>query len=139
MGTTDQNAIDELLTRAHTVAVLGASNRSGRPANYVPAYLHRSGFKVLPVNPRHVGEESWGEPFVGTLGRLREPVDIVNVFRRSADVALHVDEILSLEPQPHAVWLQLGIRNDEAARRLEAAGITVIQDRCILIDHRSLQ
>jgi predicted CoA-binding protein len=129
----------ELLQRSHTIAVLGASNRTGRPAYYVPQYLARSGYEVLPVNPRHAGETLWDHPFVSRLSDLDKPIDIVNVFRRSVDIPAHLDDILAMNPLPGAVWFQLGIRNDEAARRLEAAGIEVIQDRCILIEHRALR
>ena len=120
------------------MAVLGASNRKDRPAYYVPNYLVRSGYRVLPVNPDHLDETQWEQPFVATLAELDEQVDIVDVFRRPQDIPGHLDDILAMDPRPRAVWFQLGIRNDEAARRLEDAGIEVVQDRCILVEHRAL-
>ncbi|MEX2542507.1 MAG: CoA-binding protein [Trueperaceae bacterium] len=133
-----QGRISELLLESRTIAVLGASNRTGRPAYYVPKYLARSGYDVFPVNPRHLGETLWGHPFAATLGELEAATDIVNVFRRPADIPEHLDDILAMRPLPRAVWFQLGIRNDEAAARLRQAGLEVIQDRCILIEHRAL-
>ncbi|HEX7004474.1 MAG TPA: CoA-binding protein [Trueperaceae bacterium] len=138
MTTSSRTSIRDLLEGSRTVAVLGASNRRGRPAYYVPDYLARNGFEVLPVNPNHLGETEWEKEFVASLAELDEPVDIVNVFRRPQDIPPHLDDILSLDPLPRAVWFQLGIRNDDAARKLEEAGIQVIQDRCILVEHRAL-
>lgn len=138
MTVSAKDAIAEILDTSKTVAVLGASNRKGRPAYYVPAYLVRNGYNVLPVNPQHLGETQWERPFVGTLAELVEPIDIVDVFRRAEDIPAHLDDILAMKPLPRTVWFQLGIRNDGAARRLEEAGIEVIQDRCILVEHRAL-
>lgn len=128
----------ELLKTSRTIAVLGASNRLGRPAYYVPKYLARSGYDVFPVNPRHLDETLWGHRFAATLGDLETAIDIVNVFRRPRDIPEHLDDILAMRPLPRAIWFQLGIRNDAAADRLRRAGLEVIQDRCILIEHRAL-
>lgn len=126
------------LQGAKTIAVLGANPKRDRPAYYVPDYLRSRGHKVLPVNPAHAGKELFGERVHACLADLGEPVDIVNVFRRSEDVPAHLSDILAMTPRPKAVWLQLGIRNDEVVAALAAAGIDVVQDRCLLIDHRSL-
>jgi hypothetical protein len=133
--TTDEQA-REVLASARTVAVLGAHHEPARAACYVPEYLHQQGYRVLPVNPGLVGRTLWGQPVVARVTDLDEQVDIVDVFRRSADVAAHVDELLAMKPLPTVVWLQLGIVNDAATVRLVAAGIDVIQDRCTLADHR---
>ncbi|MEX2536487.1 MAG: CoA-binding protein [Trueperaceae bacterium] len=138
MTVTAPSSILELLRESRTVAVLGASNRTGRPAYYVPDYLARGGYQVFPVNPRHLGERQWDKPFVSTLVELDESIDIVDVFRRAEDIPAHLDDILAMRPLPRAVWFQLGIRNNDAAARLQAAGIEVVQDRCILIEHRAL-
>ena len=138
MEATAKTSIRELLESSRTVAVLGASNRKGRPAFYVPDYLVRNGFEVVPVNPGHLDETQWDEEFVATLAEIGRPVDIVDVFRRAEDIPGHLDDILAMDPLPRAVWFQQGIRNDAAARKLEAAGIQVIQDRCILVEHRAL-
>ncbi len=126
----------ELLAHSHRIAVLGASARRDRPSFEVTAYLARHGYEIIPVNPRYAGEELHGRTVLASLAEISEAVDIVDVFRRAEDVDDHVEEILAMRPLPAAVWLQLGIRNDDAARRLRAAGIIVVQDRCTKIEHR---
>ena len=130
--------IRRILNEARTVAILGAHPEQTRPANYVPAYLYANGYRVLPVNPGRVGVSLWGERVRASLTELEEPVDIVDVFRRSGALMGHLDEILGMNPRPKLVWLQLGIRNDAFARALVDAGIDVVQDRCTLADHRAL-
>ncbi len=130
--------MERLLRSARRIAVLGASPREDRPAFRVPRYLVRHGYEVLPVNARYAGQELHDRTVVGALTELGGTVDIVDVFRRAEDVPGHLDEILAMRPLPGAVWLQLGIRNDEAAARLREAGITVVQDRCIKIEHGRL-
>jgi hypothetical protein len=125
------------LEQARTVAVLGANADPTRPAHYVPAYLARQGYRLVPVNPAFVGQTIWGEPVVATLAEIDTPVDLVNVFRRPDQIPAHLDDILAMQPRPRVVWFQSGIRNDEAARQLAAAGIDVVQDRCIKTDHRA--
>ena len=131
-------SVRELLTTSRRIAVVGASSRVGRPSYDVAAYLALQGYEVVGVNPRAAGEELHGHEVVASLDGLGAPIDIVDVFRRSEDVPAHVEEILALTPLPRAVWLQLGIRNDEAAQRLRARGIEVVQDRCLKIEHRRL-
>jgi hypothetical protein len=137
MATTDA-VLARILRDARTIAVLGAHHEASRPAFYVPEYLAAQGYRVLPVNPALVGRELFGEPVRATLAELAGPVDLVDVFRRGDLVEGHVDDVLAMRPLPRVVWLQLGVRNDAAARRLEAAGIEVVQDRCTLADHRRL-
>ncbi len=127
--------VRDVLLRSRTVAVLGAHSDPSRPAHYVPAYLSAQGFRVLPVNPRLVGESLWGEPVRASLAELSGPVDILDVFRRSADLPDHEAEIIALHPA--VAWFQSGIRNDAVAGRLVAAGIDVVQDRCTLAEHRA--
>jgi predicted CoA-binding protein len=127
-----------LLAGVRTIAVIGASARDGRPANYVPAYMSRHGFEVVGVNPGIAGQTLFEAPVTATLAELERPVDLVNVFRRDADIPGHLDDILALDPPPKAVWIQLGLRNDEVAARLRAEGIAVIQDRCLMVEHRRL-
>ena len=130
--------LESLLAEVRTIAVIGASAREGRPANYVPAYLREQGYDVVGVNPTAAGGTLFGQPAVATLAELDRPVDLVNVFRRDADIPGHLDDILALEPRPRAVWIQLGLRNDAVAARLRAEGITVVQDRCLMVEHRRL-
>ncbi|GEM86894.1 CoA-binding protein [Meiothermus granaticius] len=125
---------ETLLRSAHTIAVLGASSRPDRPAFFVPDYLYRTGYRILPVNPAQVGQRLWGEPVVGSLGELHQDIDVLDVFRRSEVLFEHLDDILQAKPK--LVWLQSGIRNDAFAARLEAAGIAVVQDRCLMVEHR---
>ncbi len=136
---TTQEEIRRVLTEARTVAVLGAHGVTSKPAHYVPEYLHTQGYRILPVNPVFAGQTLWGETVRSTLVELGEPVDAVDVFRRSELLPPHVADILAMEPRPRWVWLQLGIRNDAVARELVAAGIEVIQDRCMLADHQRLR
>ena len=100
--------------------------------------MHDEGYRPIGVNPRFPGEEALGEPVRNTLAEITEPVDLVDVFRRSELIPKHVEDILAMKPRPKVVWFQLGIRNDDVARILEAAGITVVQNRCTLADHQRL-
>jgi predicted CoA-binding protein len=125
-----------LLAGARCIAVLGAHVDPGKPAHYVPDYLHRKGYRILPANPVYAGRTLWGEPVRASLAEISEPVDILDVFRRSAQLADHADEMLALRPS--LVWLQSGIRNDAVASVLEDAGIPVVQDRCLMVEHRRL-
>jgi uncharacterized protein len=130
--------IRDVLSRARTIAVLGAHHQPSRPAFYVPDYLHSQGYRVVPVNPTLVGTTLWGEPVRATLAEIAEPIDIVDVFRLAELLPGHLADLLAMKPFPRVVWLQLGIRNDAFAEALIAAGIDVVQDRCTLADHRSM-
>ncbi len=125
-----------LLGRARSIAVVGIKTGPNDDAFRVPLHMQACGWRILPVNPRVT--EVLGERCVPNLAQLSEPVDLVNVFRAAENVPAHIDEILALSPRPAGVWLQLGIRHDAAAQRLEAAGIAVVQDRCIMVDQRRL-
>lgn len=135
----DEAGIAEILRETKRIAVLGIKTESqaGQPAFYVPRYLQQAGFEVVPV-PVYFPDATriLGRPVFRSVAEVPEPVDLVNVFRRPQDVPPHVDDIIAAEPR--AVWLQSGIRNDEAARRLAEAGIRVVQDRCLMVDHRRL-
>jgi uncharacterized protein len=134
----DDAGLTRILREARTVAVLGAKARPGEPAYYVPAYLARAGYRVVPVNPTLAGTTILGEPVVPILAELSAPVDVVEIFRRPEYLPGHADEILALPWRPAVVWFQLGIRNDTAAARLAQAGIRVVQDRCMMPEHRRL-
>lgn len=132
---------DELravLTSSRRVAVLGASAREGRPAHDVPGYLAAAGYEIVPVNPSRVGTEMFGREVHARLSDLDDPIDIVDVFRPADRLPEHVDDVLAMRPLPKVVWFQLGIRNDDVAATLRAAGITVVQDRCMKQEHRRL-
>ena len=128
----------EILTSSPTIAVLGADQEPEKAAYYVPEYLHDEGYRIIGVNPDIQGEQLFGEPVRNTLAEIDEQVDLVDVFRKSELIPQHVEDILAMSPRPKVVWLQLGIKNEDAARILEAAGITVVQNRCTLADHQRL-
>jgi len=125
-----------ILATSPSVALLGISASPEKAAHYVPDYLFSQGYKIYGVNPALAGQTMFAQPIVATLADLREPIDLVDVFRRPELIPAHVPEILAMNPRPRVVWFQLGIRNDEAAAALEREGITVVQDRCTLADHR---
>lgn len=127
--------IRELLEHVRSIAVIGIKDAPEADAHRVPAYLQACGYRVLPVNPKL--QRVLGEPVAPDLKALAETPDLVNLFRAPHHVPIHVDEILALEPRPRGVWLQLGIRHP-AIRRLERAGIAVVEDRCLMVEHRRL-
>jgi hypothetical protein len=126
-----------ILEQARVVAVLGAHPDASRPAHYVPAYLAAMGYTVLPVNPTCAGQMLFDHAVVAELPEIDQPVDVVDVFRRSELLPGHLQEILAMRPLPRWVWLQSGVYHDEVTRELEAHGIAVVQDRCMLADHRA--
>jgi predicted CoA-binding protein len=139
MATTINDArLREILTGSPTIAVLGIHHEPEKAAFYVPEYLHDEGYRILGVNPVLQGTEVFGEKIRGTLAELDEPVDLVDVFRRAELIPQHIEDILAMKPRPKVVWFQLGIKHDDSARILEAAGITVVQNRCTLADHQRL-
>ena len=127
-----------ILESTSTIAVLGAHVVTSRPAHYVPHYLARHGYRIVPVNPTFAGQVLWGERCRATLTDIDEPVDLVDVFRRSVDLPAHLDDLLGMTHRPPVVWLQSGIRNDDFAASLSDRGIEVVQDRCTLAEHRRL-
>lgn len=124
------------LERARTIAVLGAHKDPLRPAHYVPKYLFEQGYRLLPVNPRFRGEELFGTKVVGSLGEILEPVDILDVFRPPEALMGHLEEVLAL--RPGMVWLQSGIRHPAFEAALRQAGLLVVADRCLMVEHRRL-
>ncbi len=132
----DDTAIRNALARARSIAVLGISDRPDRPSHEVAAYLQAAGYRIIPVNPVLEGKGILGERCVASLGKIKGAVDIVDVFRRAEAVPEAMDEALRIDAP--LVWLQLGIVNEEAAARARAAGRTVVQDRCIKIEHARL-
>jgi uncharacterized protein len=125
-----------VLERARTIAVIGASPEPWRPSFGVTRYLQRVGYRIVPVNPTALGETLHGEPFHARLEDVAGPIDLVNVFRRPDAVGEAVDQAIAVKAP--ALWMQLGIRNDEACARAEAAGIRVVMNRCISVEHGRL-
>lgn len=128
----ERKVMTEMLA-ARTVAVVGLSQDPGKPSHYVSAYLQGVGKQILPVNPALT--EVLGVPSFASLRELPFKPDLVNVFRLPAAIPAIVDEMIALGLP--MLWVQLGIRNDEAARKAEAAGIRVVMDRCIMVEHRA--
>ena len=122
----------DLLRNAKTIAVVGLSSKRMRPSYGVSEYLQRSGYRIIPVNPTET--EVLGEKSYATLDEVPEPIDIVDVFRRSEYVPDIVDAAIRIKAK--AVWMQEGVVHEAAAEKARAAGLEVIQDRCILKEHR---
>ena len=133
-----QEAVIDVLNSCKTIAVLGAHIKESKAAFYVPKYMLSHGYEIFPVNPVFAGQILFGKEIKATLEALTEPIDVVNVFRRSEVLADHLEEILAMKPLAKVVWFQLGIRNEAIAQSLSEAGIAVIQDRCMLADHQYL-
>ncbi len=134
----DDVGLAAILREAKTVAVLGAKADSAEPAYFVPAYLHARGYRIRPVNPKIAGRSVHDVTAVARLADLAEPTDVIEIFRRPEYLPDHAREILTLPWRPKAVWFQLGIRNDAAAEMLARAGIRVVQNRCMMPEHRRL-
>jgi len=134
----DDVGLAAILREAKTVAVLGAKADSAEPAYFVPAYLHARGYRIRPVNPKIAGRSVHDATAVARLADLAEPADVIEIFRRPEYLPDHAREILALPWQPKAVWFQRGIRNDAAAEMLARAGIRVVQNRCMMPEHRRL-
>jgi uncharacterized protein len=127
-------AIKKVLEKSVSIAVVGLSPKENRPSNMVGRYLLDAGYTVIPVNPGH--NEILGKKCYPSLTDINKQVDIVDIFRRSEDVFPIVEEAIAIGAK--VIWMQLGIVNPQAAARAEEAGLTVIMDRCIKIDHNDL-
>jgi len=134
--TLDQDIYD-LLAETRTIAMVGASDRPDRPSNRVMAFLQSRGYRVLPVNPQITGEHVHGEYVWRELAQIGEPIDMVDIFRRSDAAGAAVDQAILAGAK--AVWMQLGVVDEAAALRAEAAGLKVVMDRCPAIEIPRLQ
>jgi hypothetical protein len=134
----DNAYIAEILNTVRTIAIVGASANDVRPSYFVAKYLIDKGFSVFPVNPGHAGRELLGRMTYARLSDIPEPIDMVDIFRASSAVPAVVEEALALAPLPKVIWMQLGVRNDEAAARAEAADVKVVMNRCPKIEYGRL-
>jgi predicted CoA-binding protein len=132
MFLTRENTIMHILETARTIAVVGFSSRQSRAGFYVPAYLQKQGYRIIPVNP-HL-DRAIGERAYPNLPAVPEPVDLVLIFRRSENVPPVVDDAIEIGAK--AIWMQLGIVHEGAARKARAAGLKVVMDACMLVEHR---
>jgi hypothetical protein len=136
--TTTEAEIRDLLD-ADTIAVIGCSATPGKAAHEVPAYLQRQGYEIIPVNPNH--DEVLGRSAADSIADVSESVDLVNVFRPSEEVSAIVDAVLKRVQRRgdvQGIWLQSGVRDDAAAQSARDAGLTVVQDRCLKVEHGRL-
>lgn len=135
----DSERVRELLVDTKTIAVLGIKTeaQAGQPAFYVPQYMRNAGFKIIPVPVYYPdATQILGEKVYRNLADIPGDVDMVNVFRRPQDIPPHLEDILAKKPK--SVWMQLGISHNAVAEELAKAGIKVVQDRCLMVDHRML-
>ena len=128
------DALTRILTEATTIAMVGASANPARPSHGIMKRMLAAGYRVIPVNPREI--EVLGQRAVASLADVHEPIDIVDVFRRSEDAPAIADEAVAAKAK--VLWLQLGVSSDEAAARAKAAGLTVIMNKCIGATHDAL-
>jgi predicted CoA-binding protein len=130
--------ISGILHTVKTIAMVGASANDIRPSFFVLKYLIDKGFTVYPVNPGQAGKEILGQHVYARLSDIPHPIDMVDIFRASDAVPAIVDEALALDPLPKVIWMQLGVRNDDAAAKAEAAGLKVVMNRCPKIEYGKL-
>lgn len=130
----EDELVREILSRVRTVAVVGFSANPDRPSHRVARYLLTRGYRVVPVNPGLGGQVILGQEVRAALADIREPVDMVDIFRRSEEVMGVTEQALALSPLPFAIWTQLGVRDDSAAQLAREKGVRVVQDRCPAIE-----
>ncbi len=127
-----------VLKRTKVVAVVGVSMNPVRPSYYVARYLSLKGYRVIPVNPGHAGADLFGETVRASLSEISEPVDMVDIFRRSEAVPPIVDKALATFPDLRTIWMQIGVENAEAAAVAQARGVDVVMNRCPKIEYQRL-
>jgi uncharacterized protein len=134
----DDNYIRGILNTVKTIAMVGASNKENRPSYFAFKYLLERGYNMIPVNPGQAGQELLGRKVYARLADVPEPIDMVDIFRASQYAVGIVEQALALSPRPQVIWMQLGIRNDDAAKLAEANGIKVVMNRCPKIEYGRL-
>ncbi len=134
----DDGYIRGILNTVRTVAMVGVSANTSRPSYFAFKYLLERGYRMIPVNPALAGAELLGRKVYGRLADIPEPVDMVDIFRASRHALGIVEEALALTPRPRVIWMQLGVRNNEAARLAESNGLKVVMNRCPKIEYGRL-
>jgi predicted CoA-binding protein len=134
----DDTSIRGILNTVKTIAMVGASEKENRPSYFAFKYLLERGYKMIPVNPGHAGEDMLGQRIYARLADIPEPVDMIDIFRGSQYALAIVQEALALKTRPLVIWMQLGVRNDEAAALAEANGMKVVMNRCPKIEYGRL-
>jgi uncharacterized protein len=139
MSSADTDAfLHDILSTVKTIAVVGASDKESRPSHGVFGFLVAQGYHVIGVNPRLAGQSVHGTQFYKSLAEVPGVIDMVDIFRNSEAAGGAVDEALALEPKPMVIWMQLGVRNEEAAARARALGVKVVMNRCAKIEYKRL-
>jgi len=136
--TYDKAYISDILRSVKTIAMVGASTREVRPSYFVMKYLLDKGYQVIPINPGVAGGEILGQKVYASLSDIPMAIDMVDIFRNSSAAGLITDEALRLDPLPKVIWMQLSVRNEEAADRAKAKGVKVVMDRCPKIEYGKL-
>jgi predicted CoA-binding protein len=134
----DDSYIRGILNTVKTIAMVGASEKENRPSYFAFKYLLERGYKMIPVNPGHAGEDMLGQRIFARLADIPKPVDMIDIFRGSQYALAIVQEALALKTRPQVIWMQLGVRNDEAAALAEANGMKVVMNRCPKIEYGRL-
>ena len=132
------STIRGILNTVKSIAMVGISPKDNRPSYFAFKYLLARGYRMIPVNPGQAGKEILGQKVYGRLAEIPEPVDMVDIFRASQYAPAVVDEALAMTPRPSVIWMQLGVRSDEAAATAEAAGLKVVMNRCPKIEYGRL-
>jgi hypothetical protein len=127
-----------ILNTVKTIAMVGISPKDNRPSYFAFKYLMERGYRMIPVNPGQTGKDILGQKVYAKLSDIPEPIDMIDIFRAADHVMPVVQEALAMQPKPQVIWMQLTIRNDEAARLAEDAGIKVVMDRCPKIEYGRL-
>lgn len=127
-----------ILNTVKTIAMVGISPKDNRPSYFAFKYLLERGYHMIPVNPGQAGKEILGQRVYANLAEIPEPIDMVDIFRGSSYVPEIVNEAIALKPKPKVIWMQLTVRNDEAAKRAEEAGMKVVMNRCPKIEYGRL-
>ncbi|WP_282119109.1 CoA-binding protein [Ruegeria atlantica] len=130
--------LKDILRRTKVIAVVGVSMNPVRPSYYVARYLSLKGYTVIPVNPGHAGKLLFGQTVRASLSEITQPVDMVDIFRRSEAVPSIVDEALSSFPNLCTIWMQIGVEHPEAAAKAQARGVDVVMNRCPKIEYQRL-
>jgi predicted CoA-binding protein len=127
-----------ILNTVKSIAMVGASEKENRPSYFAFKYLLERGYNMIPINPGHAGEDLLGRRIYARLADVTEPIDMVDIFRASRYARSIIEEALALKPRPQVIWMQLGVRNDEAAALAEANGLKVVMNRCPKIEYGRL-
>jgi uncharacterized protein len=134
----DDSYIRGILNTVKTIAMVGASEKENRPSYFAFKYLLERGYKMIPVNPGHAGEDMLGQRIYARLADVPEPIDMIDIFRGSQYALAIVQDALALKTRPQVIWMQLGVRNDEASALAEANGMKVVMNRCPKIEYGRL-